>query len=120
VLIDVQVSGDDGDRLARALSGFFTRQGFRAGPGGEYTLDGAYTLEPVDVKNDRGYVYFRYVFQAVIQDGAGKEVLAFAANGREGHLSEAEARQRALRAVESGITSGDFARRFDEHLTSLL
>jgi hypothetical protein len=120
VLIDVRVNGDDSGRLANALSAYLTKQGFRIGSDGEYTLPAAYTAEPVDLTNNRGYQYVRYVFQAVLHDRAGKDIFAWSENGREGHLTEAEARQRALRAAEDAVSSGSFAQKFEAYLDSLL
>jgi predicted small secreted protein len=120
IVIDVQVSGDNSGRLASALSSFFTKQGFRVGPGGEYTLPADYTTENVDLPNNRGYLYIRYAFQAALRDRAGKDVFAWSDNGREGHLTEADVHQRALRAVENAIAAGNFAQDFDRYLDSLL
>jgi hypothetical protein len=120
IVVDVQVSGDESGRLANALSAFFTKQGFRTGPGGEYTLPAQYTVENVDLPNNRGYLYIRYVFQASLRNRAGKDVFAWSENGREGHITEADARQRALRAIESAVAEGGFEREFDSYLDSLL
>jgi hypothetical protein len=120
IVIDVQVQGEESGRLASALSAFFTKQGFRVGQDGEYTLPADYTVEPVDLPNNRGYQYIRYVFQAALRDRAEKDVFAWSANGREGHITEADARQRALRAIEAAVTEGNFAQDFDKYLDSLL
>jgi hypothetical protein len=55
-----------------------------------------------------------------VQDRSGKEVYSSSANGREGHISESEARQRALRTAEASIASEGFAKGFDAYLDSLL
>jgi hypothetical protein len=120
VVIDVQVSGDESGRLANALAAYFTKQGFRTGPDGEYTLPAAYTAEPVDLPNSRGYRYVRYVFQSAMRDSTGKDIFAWSENGREGHITEADAHQRALRALENAIGGGNFAQDFEAYLDSLL
>ena len=120
VVVDVQVDGDESGRLANALAAFFTKQGFRSGPGGEYTLSVEYTAESVDLPNNRGYHYVRYMFRAALRDRAGKDVFAWSDTGREGHISETDARQRALRATETAVTDGAFAQAFKSCLDSLL
>jgi hypothetical protein len=120
VVIDVRVDGDGSGRLASALSAYLTKQGFRTGADGAYTLSAAYTMEPVDLPNSRGYRYIRYVFQAALRDRAGQDVFAWSENGREGHLTEADARQRALRAAEDAVSDGSFAQNFEACLNSLL
>jgi hypothetical protein len=120
VVIDVRVDGDDSGRLANALSAYFTKQGFRIGADGAYTFSAAYTMEPVDLPNSRGYRYIRYVFQAALRDRAGQDVFAWSENGREGHLTEADARQRALRAAEDAVSDGSFPQKFEARLNSLL
>ena len=120
VAVDVQVNGDTSGRLANALTAFFTKQGFRTGPGGEYTLSAEYTAESVDLPNNRGYQYVRYVFQTTLRDRAGKDVFAWSQTSREGHISEADARQRALRSAETDVAEGSFALAFKACLDSLL
>jgi hypothetical protein len=120
IVIDVQVQGEESGRLTSALSAFFTKQGFRIGQNGEYTFPVDYTVEPVDLPNNQGHHYIRYVFQAALRDRAGKDVFAWSASSREGHASEVEARQRALRAIEAAVTGGNFAQNFDKYLGSLL
>jgi hypothetical protein len=120
VVVDVHVTGDESGRLATALTAFFTNQGFRSGGGGEYALSGEYTVESVDLPNNRGYQYVRYTFQTALRDHAGNDVFAWSETGREGHISEADACQRALRTVETAVTEGGFAQEFEAYLDSLL
>ncbi|MDR1468768.1 MAG: hypothetical protein LBT00_05695 [Spirochaetaceae bacterium] len=120
IVVDVQVHGDESGRLANALTAFLTQQGFRRGPDGEYTLATEYTAESIDLPNNRGYQYVRYTFQTALRDRAGKDVFAWSETGREGHISEADARQRALRTAETAVTEGGFAQAFAASLDSLL
>jgi hypothetical protein len=120
VTIGIQVNGDESGRIANALAAFFTGYGLRTGPGGAYTLSAQHTIENVDRPNKQGYTYVRYVFQTVVKDGNGKDVFAWSETGLEGHISDKEARQRVLRALENAIQEGDFARRFTDYLDSLL
>jgi hypothetical protein len=120
VVIDVSVNGDERDRLAAAFTAFFTKQGFRAGADGEYTLSASYTAENVDLPNNRGYQYVRYTFQTALRNRAGNDVFAWSETGREGHISEADAHERALRTAETAVTEGGFAEEFEAYLNSLL
>jgi hypothetical protein len=120
VVVDVRVNGDESGRLATALTAFLTRQGFRSGRGGEYTLVSEYTAGTIDLPNNRGHQYVRYTFQTTLRDRAGNDVFAWSETGREGHVSEADARERALRTAETAITEGGLAQAFKAYLDSLL
>jgi hypothetical protein len=120
VVIDVQVNGDGSGRLATALTAFLSKQGFRVGQGGEYTLTAEYTVESVNIPNDRGYQYVRYTFQTALRNREGKDVFAWSETGREGHIGKADALQRALRTTETAVAEGGFAQGFNAHLNSLL
>jgi hypothetical protein len=118
VVINISVTGDVDSRIEKAYAAFFTGLGFKTGSGG-YVFNAGLELQNTDFDNPR-YKYIRYVLNASLEDGGGKEVFAFSANGREGHLSESEARQRAVRAAEESIASGAFAQDFGAYLSSML
>ncbi|GHU56652.1 hypothetical protein FACS189442_5350 [Spirochaetia bacterium] len=121
VVITVKVDGDENSRISRAFAAYFTQKGFRTNTSGlnSYLLSAVLKLENVDLPNQNNK-YVRYLLTAAIADNAGKEVFSYSRNDREGHISESEARQRALRAAEAAIGSAGFAKEFDAYLESLL
>jgi len=64
--------------------------------------------------------FARYILNYSLKDKSCVELLSSSENGREGQLTESEARQRAIRAAERNITSDGFAENFDAYLASLL
>ncbi|GHT61208.1 hypothetical protein FACS1894109_19590 [Spirochaetia bacterium] len=123
IVITVQVDGDSSGRIAKAFTSFLEEKGFRTNSTGanSYLLATAFELEDVVLVNNQGNNKFaRYVLTVSITHNDGKEVFSFSENGREGHVTEIEARQRALRAAETAIGSESFAKGFNGYLESLL
>ena len=121
IVVTVNVSGDENDRIAKAFADCFTSRGFRTNAAGAnpYTLAASFSLEDVDLGNPRN-VFVRYILNCSLKNREGTEILSFSENGREGHLTETEARQRTIRAAEQAIGSTGFALKFDAFLASLL
>ena len=121
IVVTVSVSGDENDRIAKAFADCFTSRGFRTNAAGAnpYTLAASFSLEDVDLGNPRN-VFVRYILNCSLKNREGTEILSFSENGREGHLTETEARQRTIRAAEQAIGSTGFAVKFDAFLASLL
>jgi hypothetical protein len=122
VVITVQVTGDVSGRIVTAFTSFLEKRGFRTNAAGvhSYLLSAALELEDVVLGSNQPNKFVRYVLNTSIVNNDGKEVFSWSGNGREGHISEPEARQRALRAAETAIGSEAFAKGFDAYLESLL
>ncbi|GHT72523.1 hypothetical protein FACS1894110_26890 [Spirochaetia bacterium] len=54
-----------------------------------------------------------------LTDKDGTALLSFSETGREGHITQSDARQRAIRSAETLITEGGFAKEFNAYLDSL-
>jgi hypothetical protein len=135
IVITVQVSGDQGGRLAKAFADFFSSRGFRTTAAGEtpYQLEADFSMEDAAVQNQTNK-FVRYVLNCSLKNKAGVEILSHSENDREGHAVQAEAVQRAVRAAEASIggtaeaplgaaaadKSRTFAAKFDAYLASLL
>jgi hypothetical protein len=124
IVITVQVNGDTSGRIAKAFSSFLEEKGFRTNSAGSnsYLLATVFELEDVVLgsSSNQSNKFVRYVLNTSITHNDGKEVFSYSGNGREGHISESAARQRALRAAETAIGSGAFATGFNGYLESLL
>jgi hypothetical protein len=123
IVIQVTVSGDVDSRISNAFSSVFSRRGFRtsAAPGtvsGNYTLAADFKMEDVPVTGSK-YLYTRFVLTAALRGKDGAALLSFSETNREGHATQNEARQRAIRSAETVITEGGFAGEFDTYLDSL-
>ena len=121
VAVAVRVSGDTGGRIATALAECFNSRGFRTNAGGTnlYTLVASFRMEDVDMGNSRNK-FVRYLLDCSLKNRDGVEILSFSESGREGHLTESEAQQRAIRAAEQSIGTAGFAAKFETFLASLL
>ncbi|GHV60334.1 hypothetical protein AGMMS49587_01300 [Spirochaetia bacterium] len=130
VVITVQVKGDTGGRITTALTAFLDSKGFRTNSSGgsfagspgsrSYLLSAVFELEDVVLGANQPNKFVRYVLNTSIVNNEGREVFSYSGNGREGHVTESEARQRAIRAAESAIGTEAFAKGFNAYLESLL
>jgi predicted nucleic acid-binding protein len=122
IVVTVKVNGDNSGRIEKAFTECLNSRGFRTSSAGDnfYVLAGSFQLEDVDIVNPNNYKYARYVLNYSLKNKDGAELLSSSNNGREGHLTVSEARQRALRAAEQNIASTGFAVNFDAFFASLL
>jgi hypothetical protein len=103
--IEVTVSGDRSNRIKDAFSRALGSAGFRTGSGNQrYRLAVNLTLTPTDLPEQRNK-FVRFAVNANLTDTAeGNSVLLpFNVSGREGHITIAEAENRALREAEKQI-----------------
>jgi hypothetical protein len=120
IAVTVKVDGDNGGRIEKAFTECFNSRGFRTGAAGDnpYVLSASLQLEDADIANPNNYKYARYVLNYSLKDRKGVELFSSSDNGREGHLTESEARQRAIRAAEQLIATTGFAANFDAFVAS--
>jgi len=121
IVVTVKVDGDNGGRIEKAFTESLNSRGFRTGAAGNnpYVLAASFQIENVDVANNNNK-YVRYILNYSLKDKGGVELFSSSDNGREGHITESEARQRAVRTAEQSIVSNGFAANFDAFLASLL
>jgi hypothetical protein len=122
--ITITVKGDVDNRISKAFAQVFSKRGFKTGAATStvsadrsYTLNADFKME--DVPNDSKYQFTRFVLTAALKDRNGAELLPFSKTNREGHATQNEARQRAIRSAEMVISEGEFAEEFDAYLDSL-
>jgi hypothetical protein len=122
IIITVTVSGDEDGRIANAFSKYFGQKGFRtiaAAGTNPYVLRAQFIIEDVDMPNDR-FKFSRYKLQGSIEDKKGVKGFTFSDEHRDGGITFSEAKKTNLRKAEAAITTGTFAKAFDEYLDSLL
>jgi hypothetical protein len=119
--IAVEISGDTAGRIGGAFSNALNGLGFRSGgSNSRYVLTGSYVTENVDLPNQNNK-FVRYTIEAGLTDTVeGRAVLlSYSANGREGHVSQSEAEERAIKAAEKKIAD-EFAPSLQKYLSTLL
>jgi hypothetical protein len=123
--IAIAVNGDVDGRISKAFAQVFSKQGFKTGSAEgvapvdrPYTLSADFITEDVPVPDSK-YQFTRFVLTAAFMGKDGAELLSFSETGREGHATQGEARQRAIRSAEIIITEDSFAREFTAYLDSL-
>jgi len=122
IVVAVKVNGDNSGRIEKAFTESLNSRGFRTAAAGDnsYVLSATFQLEGVDIVNPNNYKFARYILNYSLKDRGGVELFSSSDNGREGHTSDSEARQRATRAAEQIIASTGFAANFDAFFASLL
>ena len=122
IVVTVKVDGDNSGRIEKAFTECLNTRGFKTAASGDYSyvLAASLQLENVDIANSNNYKYARYILNYSLKDKRGAELFSSSNNGREGHLTESEARQRAIRAAEQEIASTGFAANFDAYFASLI
>jgi hypothetical protein len=118
--IEVRVENDQVNRIKGAFAAAIASQGLQSGgDGSRYVLEGRITFTPVDLQRSDS-VYVRYVLEAALVDRqSGAVLLPYTVSGREGHLTMAEAENRALGDTEGQI-AGPWAAALAGYLDSLL
>jgi hypothetical protein len=118
--IDVRIQNDQANRLKGAFAAVIGSQGLQSGGDGSlYALDGRISFTQADFQKSDS-VYVRYVLEAGLVDRrTGAVLLPYTFSGREGHLTLAEAENRALGTVEKEIAGG-WAAALAGYLDSLL
>jgi len=117
--IGVEIADDRDGRIASAFSDAISGVGFKTGTAASrYVLRGKLTLNPVELASNPNK-FVRYVVDAKLTDTAKDTVLMpFSVNGREGHATQGEAENRAVRAAEAKIAD-EYAGALGDFLTQL-
>jgi hypothetical protein len=118
--IQVKVANDSADRIRGAFTSAINKAGFRAGTGNSrYLLDVSVILSPVDLPNQSNK-FIRYAVDAKLTDQEmGVILLPYNIGGRSGHITVAEAENRAYSDAVRNVneTYGD---RLSAYLAALL
>ena len=112
ISIIVEVENDQGKRIETAFLKALKEAGFKASTPFSglntdtvfYVLKASITVEPFKGKTASDNIYVRYTVHAdLIDKRTGKIVLPWSISGREAHITQSEAENRALRTVENEI-----------------
>ncbi|MDR2481235.1 MAG: LPP20 family lipoprotein [Spirochaetaceae bacterium] len=94
--INIVVSGDNTGKIKSAFIAALAKEGFKTGDSSaRYTLRVKFSLETVDLQNINKWA--RYAIDAQLTDNnSGLVLQTFTENGREGHINQTEANNRAV------------------------
>ncbi|GMO23966.1 MAG: hypothetical protein Ta2B_03300 [Termitinemataceae bacterium] len=120
---DLASQPSDSGRIAKAFAQVFSKRNFKTTTNGKenlpYILTFDLRIDKADLPGNQNK-FARYTLKTALNDEKGEEILSSTVTDRSGHLSMAEAVQRAIRDAELVITETGFAAEFDEYLASLL
>ncbi len=114
----VDFKGEGAPQVVPIIYEIVTAMGFTVGGPPQLTIAGALTFEPVDLKQS-DTVFVRYHFQANVVDPKGVATMAMVTKGREGHISEPEAKARAFRALRDAMQS-DLRRQLESYFDRMV
>lgn len=103
----VNITGDETGRIEAAFAQRIQDAGLKtvdaaSADTAALTLSANVSLEPLDMESSNKYI--RYVLTGSLAENAtGKEMETYGTNGREAHVTESEARARALRTLEQYV-----------------
>lgn len=102
--VNVVVENDSEGRIRSAFAAALSGAGFRTGNNSSrYVVRARVSVTPVDLPNQPNK-FSRFVLDAAFTDGNTNSILfPFNINGREGHVSQSEADQRAIRRAEARV-----------------
>lgn len=117
VVIGFDVKGDIDGRVSSAFAKIFTNYGIKLADSTDeeatYIFQADVSFSPMTMSGESKNKFIRFVLNSnLIEVASQKNILAFALSGREAHLSEEEATQRAVRTLEQEIKS-NFQAKFD-------
>ena len=97
MVFSVSVEGDAGVKAAGFIKKSLSAQGFVVGHDPVLSLKGEASTEDVVLDSPQKFVRWTYMIELL--DDAGATLATFTENGREGHVTEKEARARAYRTM---------------------
>ncbi|MDR1318601.1 MAG: LPP20 family lipoprotein [Treponema sp.] len=118
--IAVKVANDRSGRIEGALAAAVNKAGLRGGgSGARYLINADISFSPVELPNQANK-FVRYTLDAKLTDTVSGDVfLPYTVSGREGHLTAAEAENRAVIAAERQINE-KYSALLEERLSALL
>ena len=108
MIIGFDITGDIDGRIESAFAKIFTNYGIKLASSKDvdvsYIFQVDVSFSPMAISTESKNKYIRFVLNSdLIEAVSKKNVLTYALSGREAHLSEGEATQRAIRTLENDI-----------------
>ena len=107
VTVFIEVDGDVNGRIQAAFKSVLKKYSVTTSldkATAAYVLEVSVSFTPFEMTADVSNKYARYTLDAaMVEQSTGNTVFTYAENGREAHLTESEAVQRAIRTTEQAI-----------------
>jgi hypothetical protein len=118
--VNVVVENDSEGRIRGAFADVLSKAGFLTGnDSSRYVVKAKLTISPVDLPNQPNK-FSRFVLDAAFTDKNTNVILfPFNINDREGHISQSEADQRAIRKAEARV-KGEYGKVLQDYLSGTL
>jgi hypothetical protein len=120
--VNVVVENDSGGRIRGAFADVLSKAGFRTGNNSSrYVVEARLSISPVDLPNQPNK-FSRFVLDAAFTDtdkNTSVILFPFNINDREGHISQSEADQRAIRKAEARV-KGEYGKVLQDYLSGTL
>jgi len=112
-------SGNGIKRISSAIESVLAESGIRTTTAkSNYQLKADFVLKD-DETADAAHKYSSFELSIELTDKSGAVLFSFSAEDRQGHTTQAGARQRAIREAENIITEGEFKTRFNGLLKNI-
>jgi hypothetical protein len=118
IRVNINVAGDDNQRIAAVVEELVTRYGFVGGTPALLNVEGHISITDIKQRTS-GLVFVRYELVLQVKDAQGSVLITLNEKGREGHISFAEARIRSFRTLENSINATG-NKRLDAYFDSLI
>jgi hypothetical protein len=119
IRFDIQIQGDDENKIKIQLQELLTGMGFTSGVNGNLLISGAMNLQDTDLKSNDGFEFLRFDLQLTMKTNQGDVIAALTKNGREGHTSKREAAARIFRKLSTDIKN-DFRKKIEGYFDRLV
>ncbi|MEI6891959.1 MAG: LPP20 family lipoprotein [Pontiella sp.] len=117
IKVQIEVDGDEDQRMMATLQAFMTRYGFVIGEPMVLGIQAAVEITDTG-ERAQGLVFVRYELMLQIKDSNGDVLITVHDQGREAHKTMDQARIRSFRTLENAIKAGG-SQRLDTYFDSL-
>ncbi len=114
---EIKIKNDKDEEIESIFSELLTDLGFVISEKPLLKIVGKIRFEKTDLKRDIEFI--RYEFQLQILNNQDKIIIAISQSGREGHISEKEAKARIIRALKNKIKM-DFSQKITQYFGNLI
>ncbi|QBG48134.1 hypothetical protein EGM51_12280 [Verrucomicrobia bacterium S94] len=118
IKVQINVKGDEKNRMKATLQEFITQYGFVIGKPAVLDIEAHIEVDDTG-EREQGLIFVRYEMLLQITDPAGNGVVTVRDKGREAHKTMEQARTRSFRTLESSIRANG-AQRLDLYFDSLI
>ncbi|MCL1827729.1 MAG: hypothetical protein FWG20_06780, partial [Candidatus Cloacimonetes bacterium] len=115
IVVSVNVTGDENNRLQKAFTNYFNGKGFKTSQTGNhnYSLRASLHTEDLTYTNTQ-FEYIMFTINYSFTDSNGNEIFSNTFSDRIGDLTKTQARQKVISNAEKWVTTGGFNKDFND------